>query len=300
MSKRLLSHQSYRDFVLWTTKSLKSPSVGANTVWQLVEKAFRLCSALVSGILVARYLQPEQYGVYNYAIAFVSFFVTVSHLSTNQIFVRELVKQPEHSQEIVSSALSLRILSGILSVVLAIAASFTFVSEPEIRLLVVIFSLQMIFRSSEVIECFFESRSEYKHVTLPKSVSSITSTLLVVILIVERGSIFALATAYSAEFLMSSVALVAVYLRQKQILSIASISLSRIKNVLSDSWPLIFSGIAVTIYMRIDQIMINSIVGSTELGLYSAVVQITEAFCIIPIAFVNSSFPEIVQLKEEE
>ena len=299
MSKRLLSRQSYRDFILWTSRNLNSSTVGANTVWQLVEKAFRLCSALVSGILIARYLQPEQYGVYNYAIAFVSFFVTVSHLSANQIFVRELVKQPGHGQEIVSSALFLRILSSILSTVLAIATSFIFIPEPRVRLLVVIFSFQMIFRSSEVIECFFQSRSEYKHITLPKSVSSIASTLFVVILIVRRESIFALATAYSAEFLMSSAALVTVYLRQKQILSISSISLIRIKNVLTDSWPLILSGIAITVYMRIDQIMINNIVGSTELGLYSAAVQLTEAFCIIPIAFVKSSFPKIVQLKEE-
>ena len=299
MSKRLLPRQSYKNFVLWTTKSLKSSSVGANTVWQLVEKAFRLCSALVSGILIARYLQPEQYGVYNYAIAFVSFFVTVSHLSANQIFVRELVKRPEHSQEIVSSALFLRILSGILSVFLAIVASFIFVSESETRLLIIILSFQMIFRSSEVIECFFQSRSEYKHITLPKSISSVICTLFIVTSVAREGSIFILATACSAEFLMSFVALIAVYIRRKQILSVFSISLSWIKSTFADSWPLIFSGIAITIYVRIDQIMINNIVGSSELGLYSVAVQMTEVFYIIPVVFIKSNFPKIVQLREE-
>ena len=45
-----------------------------NTSWLFVEKALRLIAGLFVGIYVARYLGPEQYGLFSYALAFVSIF----------------------------------------------------------------------------------------------------------------------------------------------------------------------------------------------------------------------------------
>lgn len=298
MIKYLLSRQSLKNFFSRSARESESSSVIVSTAWQIVEKSLRLCSALISGILIARYLQPAQYGTYNYALAFTSFFVAVSSLGTSQIFVRELVKEPK-SNEIISSAFALRILSGILFSTLAIGISFVFISDALVKSLVVIFSFQIIFRSSEAIEFFFESRLKYRSITFSKSVSSIFSALLITILITKEQSILLVAVASSSEYLISLIVIVGAYLSQKRTLGVSAISISRIKSILSDSWPLIFSGIAVTIYMRIDQIMIKEMIGDTELGLYSAAVQSTEAFYLIPIAFIKSNFPSIIRLKEE-
>lgn len=270
-----------------------------NTGWQIFEKIVRLCLALISGILIARYLQPEQYGVYNYALAFISFFVAVSNLGSNQIFVKNFVQDPEHHQEIVSTAIALRLFSGISLSALASGISLIFIEDKTVQILVIIFSLQMVFRASEAIEFFFHSRMEFKWIACARNLAAGIATFLLVLAIIEDRSIFVLAAISSIEFLVSLLVLSTIYTKQNQFFRFSDISLNRLRRILKDSWPLIFSGIAITVYMRVDQLMISSMSGNSELGLYSAVVRLTEAFCLIPLAFIQSTFPKLIRLKEE-
>ncbi len=271
-----------------------------NTGWQIFEKIVRLCLALISGILIARYLQPEQYGVYNYALAFISFFVAVSNLGSNQIVVKDLVQEPEHRQEIVSTAIALRLFSGISLAALASGISLVFIEDKTVQILIIIFSLQMIFRASEAIEFFFQSIMEFKWIACARNLAASVATVLIVLAIIKDQSIFVLAIVSSVEFLASLLFLSAFYIKQNYFLDFAFVSFSRLKSILRDSWPLIFSGIAITVYMRVDQLMISSMSGNAELGLYSAVVRLTEAFCLIPLAFIQSTFPKLIRLKEED
>jgi len=70
------------------------------------------------------------------------------------------------------------------------------------------------------------------------------------------------------------------------------------KNLLRDSWPLMFSAIVVMVYMRIDQVMIQHLLGSGDLGLYSAAVKISEVIYFIPVIVTASVFPAIVNAKK--
>ena len=65
--------------------------------------------------------------------------------------------------------------------------------------------------------------------------------------------------------------------------------------MVSESWPLFLSGIAVLIYMRIDQIMLGQIVGDTAVGHYSAALKLSEVWYTIPIAIMNSATPVITK-----
>ncbi|MBD3843217.1 MAG: flippase, partial [Campylobacterales bacterium] len=75
--------------------------------------------------------------------------------------------------------------------------------------------------------------------------------------------------------------------------------LSIAKQLLKDSWPLIFSAIVVMIYMRIDQIMIKEMLGEYEVGIYSAAVRLSEAFYFIPMLITASLFPAILNAKNQ-
>lgn len=46
--------------------------IASNVSWALIGKITNMLSALLVGIFVARYLGPEQYGLMNYVISFVS------------------------------------------------------------------------------------------------------------------------------------------------------------------------------------------------------------------------------------
>jgi O-antigen/teichoic acid export membrane protein len=75
--------------------------------------------------------------------------------------------------------------------------------------------------------------------------------------------------------------------------------LSVARQLLKDSWPLIFSSLVVMVYMRIDQIMIKEMLGDYEVGIYSAAVRLSEAFYFIPMIMTASLFPAILNAKNQ-
>jgi O-antigen/teichoic acid export membrane protein len=70
------------------------------------------------------------------------------------------------------------------------------------------------------------------------------------------------------------------------------------KKLLRSSWPLVISSIAISIYMRIDQVMIKEMIGNSQLGFYSASVKIATLWYFIPTIIASSLFPAIVSAKK--
>ena len=70
--------------------------------------------------------------------------------------------------------------------------------------------------------------------------------------------------------------------------------------LLKQSWPLAFSAILVTIYMKIGQLMVESFLGVSALGVYSTVVNWSESWYFIPVAIVTSVFPAIMNARRDD
>jgi O-antigen/teichoic acid export membrane protein len=68
--------------------------------------------------------------------------------------------------------------------------------------------------------------------------------------------------------------------------------------MLQDSWPLILSGVMVTIYMKIDQVMLGNMANAQAVGNYAAAVRFSEIWYFIPMAVCSSVFPAIIRAKQ--
>jgi PST family polysaccharide transporter len=103
-----------------------------------------------------------------------------------------------------------------------------------------------------------------------------------------------------AEFLMAAISLVSIY-QLKGIYRFANWrwNFPTAKNLMRESFPLIFSGFAILIFMKIDLIMLGQMKGDSEVGVYSAAVRISELWYFIPGAIVSSVAPSIYSAKEE-
>jgi O-antigen/teichoic acid export membrane protein len=95
-----------------------------------------------------------------------------------------------------------------------------------------------------------------------------------------------------------AISLAFAYWRQKIGSFFGHFNLDTAKAMLRNSWPLILSGIAISLYMRIDQIMIKEMLGEREVGLYSAAVRLSEAWYFVPVIVTTSLFPAIVNAKK--
>jgi len=116
-------------------------------------------------------------------------------------------------------------------------------------------------------------------------------------LILIKAPLIAFAWAGLTEIVVGAIGLVIVYQIKGHSIKAWQSNIVSAKSLLKDSWPLIFSGIVIMIYMRIDQVMLGEMVGNEEVGIYSTAVRLAEVWYFIPMTVVSSVFPSVVEAK---
>jgi O-antigen/teichoic acid export membrane protein len=270
-----------------------------NLAWLFTDRILRMGLSLLVGVWVARYLGAEQFGLYNYAIAFVALLTAVATLGLDQIVIRDIVREPLDQEKILGTAFALKLVGGIVAVFLAVG--IIAVLRPGDSLtqgLVAVIALSMIFQSSDVIDFWFQSQVQSKYSIWAKNAALIATSLGKVLLIQFHASLIWFAWIYSAEFALSAIGLAIVYQSRGHLLIAWKYSLECAIDLLKNSWTLILSSFVILIYMRIDQIMLGQMVGSRAVGVYSVAVRISELWYFVPMAITNSFYPTLIEAKK--
>ncbi|MEH2255379.1 flippase [Nostoc sp.] len=272
----------------------------ANTGWLFADRILRMGASLVVGVWVARYLGVQQYGLFNYALAFVALFSPIFTLGLDDVVVRHLVRQLSNKEEILGTTFWLKFLGGIASVLLAVSTMFFLGEHETLKIwLVTILGIAGIFRASDTIELWFQSQVQSKYTVIAKNTAFLLNTVIKIALILTKAPLLAFALVTLAEFAMSAIGLLIVYQIKGSSLWLWRWSFASAKTLMKESLPLIFSGFAIMIFMRIDQVMLGQMIGDSEVGVYSAAVRISEIWYFIPGAIVSSVAPAIYAAKEK-
>jgi O-antigen/teichoic acid export membrane protein len=268
-----------------------------NTSWMFAEQILRLVAGLLVGVWVARYLGPDKFGIYSYAVAFVSLFGAASKMGLDNIIVRDLVHYPDKRDEYLGTAFWLKVAGAIVSMgILTIAVKFIS-KDTTINLYIFIIASGLIFQSFDVVDFYFQSKVLSKYVSICRMVQLALSSILKLYLIFIKADLFWFVLVVLIDNTTLAITLAIAYWRQKLGYFFNSFVFSTAKKMLKSSWPLILASIVIMIYMRIDQIMIKEMLGEHEVGLYSAAVRLSEIWYFIPVIVVNSLFPAIVNAK---
>jgi len=270
-----------------------------NSGWLLVDRILRMAIGLIVGIWVARYLGPEQFGLFNYAVAIVGLFAAVASLGLNGIVVRDLVKEPANDLTTLGTAFVLQIIGGGLAfTVIILVIQWLRPGDNVALAIAAILGLALVFKASEVVKYWFESQVMSKFTVIGEHTVFLIFSTVKIGLILGGASLLAFAWAALAEAAVGAAALLAIYWLRVGRISTWRWRLSRAKSLLADSWPLILSGITVMIYTRTDQIMLGQMLGDRTVGIYSAAVRISEAWYFVPIAIISSAFPALMRITD--
>lgn len=279
----------------WEFSSSYKKVIG-NTGWLIFDRVLRMAVGIYVTVWVARYLGPEQFGLLNYAFALTAILSLLSTLGLEQIIIRDLVKDQTLKNVTLGTSFVLKLSGSLFSIVLSILiASLIRPGEPITILIVGIIASGTLFQSSDIIDLFFKSRVEAKYPVLAKSIPFILINIIKIILIINNAPLVAFAWTALAELAFGALGLVIAYRLTGHHIKEWKFNYNRAKELLGESWPLLLSGIAVLIYMRIDQIMLGQIVGDTSVGYYSAALKLSEVWYTIPIAIMNSATPIITK-----
>ena len=255
---------------------------------------------LLVGVWIARYLGPEQFGLMNYALAFVALFAAVANLGLNSIVVRDLVQDPANANTSMGTSFVLSVLGGFSAFCLSLLAiNYARPDDELAKVIVVLLSLLMVFKATDVVRYWFESQVQSKYVVWMENGILLIFAAIKIGLIVAEAPLLAFIWALFAEGLLVSTGLMIVYALQGGQIRAWIARISRARNLIKDSWPLTLSGLAIMVYMRIDQIMLGQMLGDESVGIYSAAVKISEVWYFIPMVIAASVFPSIIEAKKQ-
>lgn len=289
-----------------------------NTSWLFGEKILRMIVGLFVGIWVARYLGPEQFGLFSYAQSFVGLFTAIATLGLDGIVVRELVKDESRRDELMATAFWLKLMGAlVVLLILAVAVNFTS-NDMHTNVLVFIIASATVLQSFNVVDMYFQSKVMGKYIVYANVINLLLSSIVKIILILNEAPLIAFAWVILFDSFVLACGFIYFYIRnrhceQSETIHKNTVILNKAKQsilaltfnkstavaLLKDSWPLILSGIVVSIYMKIDQVMIMEMMDAEAVGQYAAAVRISEAWYFIPMVIASSLFPAIINAKRQ-
>ncbi len=267
-----------------------------NTGFLFLEKMIRTFVTLVIWAYVIRYLGPEQFGVFSYALSFVFLFNILSDLNLDAIAVKELISD-NRKNSLLGSIFFLKAMGAVLAIFLIALITFFEHFDAESRTVIFIMSLRMVFQSFGGIDYYFQSRVLSKLTVYSQILGLITTTVLCLLFVYLQKPLIYFAYVIVTEAAVIALGLVMALKKMKENISFWRIDFQIVRGLLQKAWPLVLSGVAISIYMRVDQILLKNMLGVAAVGYYSAAVRVSEVFYFIPIILMTSLFPAIVNAK---
>jgi O-antigen/teichoic acid export membrane protein len=269
-----------------------------NASWLFVEKGFALVVGMVVGIYVARYLQPESFGLLNYAISFVSIFSAFSTLGMDQIIVRELAKKVQSSDELLGTGFMLKVGGSLVLFILMIIILFFMDHDPFTNTLILIIAVAEIFRSFEIISFFFQAQTLSKYIVKAQLIINLVISIIKVGLVFAQAPLIWFAIVIVIGTLLNAIGFLYTYSKRAGNPWHWQFRKTVAYKLLSESWPLALYGIALHIQARVDQVMLGKMLNTAEVGQYSVALKFIEIFGFLPMVIMSTFSPAITRAKQ--
>lgn len=274
-----------------------------NTGWLLIARVGSLfIKMLVTTFALPSYLGSAHFGTYNYPLVILAFFTGIATMGTDGLITRQLLQHPEKENILLGSALRIRIITGFLVLPLVYIAYF-FIAHfaPEAPAAsfkqVALVSFICIIQAVQIIDSFFQAKVKGKVIMLVQVGGNILSAAIKFALILFKAPLDAFIWTLIIDVIILQIGYLALYHKTGNRISNWKYDPTTAKELLKLGWPLAFSSLFITFYMKIDQLMIDAILGKSALGVYSIVVSLSESWYFMPVAISTSLFPAIMNAR---
>ncbi|OMP79608.1 flippase [[Flexibacter] sp. ATCC 35208] len=270
-----------------------------NSGWLLIDKLARLFLGLFTMAMIARHIGPEEFGIWNYSIALTAIVGGIAVLGLDKIVVKELVSAPERRDEIVSTALCMRIVAGILSCTICIMIPwFTRQNNPLYIWCTTITAFNILLQSFDVFDYFYQAHNQVQRVIIPKVTIFVLFCLIKIMCIRMNLSFMIIPWVSLAELVVTYLLIFGYYIWHEGIASLFKVRMQEARYLISQSWSLLFTGILVLLYMKSDQLMLDILTTPQQLGEYAAAARISELWYAIPTVIAVAILPNLIQKRQ--
>jgi PST family polysaccharide transporter len=264
--------------------------------WLFMDKFLRMGAGLFVGAWIARYLGPDHFGLLNFSIAFAALFGAFATLGLDGIVVRELVRNAERQNEIMGSAFVLKLIGGAITLLTCLLASLLMHRREGLMLwLVGLSAAAFFFQSVNVIDFYFQAKVQSRNTVMAANGAFILITLVKIFLVLTTAPLITFAWAAFGEAALTAAFLIVAYRANHYSMRDWRYDRLVARELLRDSWPLLLSSLAAMLYLRLDVVMLQLMVGDREVGIYAAATRISEVWYFLPMIVAGSVSPSIIK-----
>ena len=272
-----------------------------NFNWLLFEKILRVVVGLFIGLWVARYLGPDNFGILSYSLTIITIFSVFVSFGIDNVIIKELVEDKSSKYSILKTSYFIKIVSSLIALISIIFHLAFRVLNSEYFWVILVASSSILFKPFTIPDLFFQSNLTNKKSAISNSLAILISALFKIFLIYNNLPVIWFAFAIAIEMFFYSIFL-HFYLERAFLYSTikAPLSFKYIFKILQASWPLLISGVVVLLFLRVDQLMIESILGKEQVGLYASATRLSESWYLIPTIATTILYPTIISIKSDK
>ena len=271
-----------------------------NTGMLMFGKVGSLVIKMLVTIQIANYLGAFNNGILTGAIVYVALFAAVASLGLDQFTVKELHTYPEQRDRILGTAFGMKSIAGLLCIPLIYLSWPFFGLKDTPYLYILILSFTGFFQSFNIIDAYFQSEVKSKYIMQVQIAATLLSAIIKLALIFSNSKLIWFVYAAVFDLVWLAIGYLLTYNRKNRSIFQWKFDTRLAKRLISFSWPLIISGIMVSLYMTIDQLMLHEMIGPAAQGLYSTAVTFSAAWYFVPTVIVSSLFPAILNARRDD
>jgi O-antigen/teichoic acid export membrane protein len=276
-----------------------TPAAWSNFGWLAVDKLVRMALGVLVGFWVARHLGPADFGALNYAFAAVTLFLPVAGMGLDALVRRILLVEPARADDCLYWARRVRGAAACACYALILAWVLLAPMDARDRQLLLIAGLTLFQPAGMVADLWLQAHLHARASVLAQWVALAVGAAWRVILILGDASLMMFAWVAVAEMALVAAGVELAARRLGRPREARAPGRSLLGELVRGALPLLLSGLAIALYLRIDVVMLRWLAGVEAAGIYAAAVRISELWYFVPMALASSLLPAVLHSRAE-
>lgn len=272
-----------------------------NVLSILTGRGISLLFSAAAGVILARYLGTRLLGEYGAIYAYLTLYSWLATFGLEWVMAREIARRRQQAASILATGVATGVAMGVLAAVIALSVAPWGGYTGEIRWLLLFAAVDtLILFPLRLVGTVFQVDLRQWYTSGINAVRQGLWIVAVLLLVLFHAPLAAVILARLGCSFVEVALLWGTAIRLGMLTGPWRFLTDEVKGYLAVGLPIAFSTLAVSIYHRVDQVMLFKMVGEARLGPYVVATNVTELFATFPVALMASMFPLLARSATEE
>lgn len=277
----------------------RSRLILSNGTWSAAQQGITTIANSAIAFLLVMVLPVHEYGVYSYATSLVTIAMTIMNAGLQGLAVKTLVNSPESNSAIMTALLLIREGLATVAYLLIVGVSLTSGTFETVAATLVA-GASIFARAFDAPELWYRARMRNRVPAVIRIGVTLTLFAIRIAALWMWPSIWLFLALFVLDGILSGAWLMVRYARDREAPGFGRPDFANALSLLRQSIPLALSGAANQINLRGDVIVIQALLGSSAVGIYSVAARFSEIAYFLPVVFMNASLPILLQIRKED